>query len=312
MVSSEELPPALTDDSIRPTDVVSMQFSTPASITIRRPSRSPGADRVEKKECLEYPTLVSEGTSDQSECVTRCNSPGVVEIPDLSFVKCPFDLGVSADLRRSNLDVKLAIANYIEHPMLSAKVTDTVIADSIDHVVTTDDISVATGEGLDPVVTADDPLHVSGDVIDSQSDAIDPAVSGLLDDLPDTAFDEFVPSLPDCVLSDSDDGDSGKDDTTDPNSNTRWRSVSAADYEIIRKGGVRKSIRVENWANKAFNEQRTFRGYPTIESIADLSGKPDVTPLVDLLMQYFLELKTQNLVYTLLERYPECCNPLVA
>jgi hypothetical protein len=52
---------------------------------------------------------------------------------------------------------------------------------------------------------------------------------------------------------------------------------------------------VEAWANKAFDEWRAFRGYCTAKSIADLSEKADVTPLVDLLVQYFLELKTQKL-----------------
>jgi hypothetical protein len=105
----------------------------------------------------------------------------------------------------------------------------------------------------------------------------------------------FVSSLPDCQLSESDVDDLNKEDCTNcGTSSCRWGQVIDADYDVIRKGGVRKSSRAEAWAMKAFDEQRAFRGYPTTLSIMDLSEQDNVVPLVDLLVQYFLELKMQN------------------
>jgi len=122
--------------------------------------------------------------------------------------------------------------------------------------------------------------------------------TNLFNDLPDTAFDLFVPFVRDCVLFGSDDGLLSDDKRGDPNlaaEVVRWGTASMVDYEIVRKGGARKNIHVDNWAQNSFNKWRAFRGYPTTESIADLSKKSDVLPLVDLLVQYFLELKTQKL-----------------
>jgi hypothetical protein len=62
----------------------------------------------------------------------------------------------------------------------------------------------------------------------------------------------------------------------------------------VRKGGERKSAKVEAWAEKAFNEWRVFRGHSIAQSIADLSEEAHAGPLVDLLVQYFLELKRRN------------------
>jgi hypothetical protein len=287
VLPSEDLPDAPGDDSLRSSDFVSMQFSTPASITIRRPSRSPRVDVLEKKKRLDFPVSLSEGTSDLASCYasvpmcnadldskpvisevdlpgsdlvvpspakldlpgSRCVSPDLMEILDPGFVICPFDLGISADLRKNGPDVK-------------------------------------------PVVQC---AELNG--------LADNAVPCPLDIIPDDAFDDFVPSVPDYELSDSDDGVASGDERCNLESREhagseqaiRWANASAADYEVVRKGGVRKSFRVEAWANKAFDEWRAFRGHSTTESIADLSEKPDVTPLVDLLVQYFLELKTQKL-----------------
>jgi hypothetical protein len=297
VLPSEDLPDAPGDDSLRSSDFVSMQFSTPASITIRRPSRSPRVDLLEKKKRLDFPVSLSEGTSDPASCSasvpmcnadldsklvisevdlpgldlhgsdlhgsdlvvlspakldlpgSRCVSPDLMEILDPGFVICPFDLGISADLRKNGPNVK-------------------------------------------PVVQC---AELNG--------LADNAVHGPLDIIPDDAFDDFVPSIPDYELSNSDDGAASGDERCNLESREhasseqaiRWDNASAADYEVVRKGGVRKSFRVEAWANKAFDEWRAFRGHSTTESIADLSEKPDVTPLVDLLVQYFLELKTQKL-----------------
>lgn len=75
-------------------------------------------------------------------------------------------------------------------------------------------------------------------------DVIDPLVACPLDDLFDATFDEFVPSLPDCMLSNSDDGSASKDETTNPESKLgnieacQWRSASASNYEVVQKEGV--------------------------------------------------------------------------
>jgi hypothetical protein len=175
MLASKELPATSTDDSVRPNDIVSMQFSTPASITIRRPMRSHKVDLVEKKKHLNFHVSVFEGISDLLVYFPDLDtkpilpnvdlpvipyvSPNLVEIADPSFVVCPFDLGISIELCRSGPNVKLVI-----------------------------------------------------------SDKIDPPMVGPLDDLSDAAFDEFVSSLPDCMLCDSDNDSASKNETIDPES----------------------------------------------------------------------------------------------
>jgi hypothetical protein len=83
-------------------------------------------------------------------------------------------------------------------------------------------------------------------------------VASPLDDLLDATFDEFVPSVPDCMLSDYDDGGASDDEANIPESNpgnaeaSQWGSASASDYEVVRKGGVRKSARVEAWGEQGF------------------------------------------------------------
>jgi hypothetical protein len=51
VLSPDKLP---QDANESRSDVISMQFSIPASITIRRPSRSPRVESVEKNKRLEY------------------------------------------------------------------------------------------------------------------------------------------------------------------------------------------------------------------------------------------------------------------
>jgi hypothetical protein len=76
------------------------------------------------------------------------------------------------------------------------------------------------------------------------NEVIDLLVAGLLDGFPNAVFDEFLPSLPDCVLSDYDDGSTSKEETTNPESKpgnteaSRWGHAFASDYKIIRNGGV--------------------------------------------------------------------------
>jgi hypothetical protein len=143
------------------------------------------------------------------------------------------------------------------------------------------------------------------------------------DELPDEAFDVFVPSVHDCVISDDDnctpemcvdddncapemcvDDDNCApemcidDDNCGPemcvDGTSRWGNATEKEREMVKKGGVRKSARVEAWASKAFDEWKAFRGYSTVESVADLSEKESIKELVNMLVDYFLELKMQN------------------
>ena len=288
LVPSDEL----LDEAVRPDEFVSMRFSTPTSITIRRPNRSLVVDSVSKKKCLNFPISLPKRSSDCEPAYSN-----VVEISDPGFVVCPFDLGISSDLRRKNIvDVK---------PVLSAQeieATTGVVIDSFPEIAQS-----PMTQAFDPVIkVSDQNLLIEAPPVNHamlpMAEVIEPnsliEATTLLDDLPDTTFDLFVPSVPDCVLFGSDDGLLSDDERSDHNlaaEDARWGTASRADYEIVRKGGACKSIRVDNWALKSFNEWRAFRGYPTTESIADLSEKSDVSPLVDLLVQYFLELKTQKL-----------------
>jgi hypothetical protein len=90
--------------------------------------------------------------------VSCCPSPDVMEIPDLGFVVCPFNLGISADLRKNGPDVK-------------------------------PEVQLAEVNG-----------------------STDNTVPGPFDIIPDEAFDEFVPSVHDCELSNSDDGTVSEDE----------------------------------------------------------------------------------------------------
>jgi hypothetical protein len=75
--------------------------------------------------------------------------------------------------------------------------------------------------------------------------------------LPDEAFDVFVSSLPDCQLSENDVDDLNEEDCSSSGAGScRWGQ--ATDYDVIRKGGVRKSSRAEAWAMKAFDEHHGF------------------------------------------------------
>jgi hypothetical protein len=197
---------------------------------------------------------------------------------------CPFDLGISSNLRKTGPDVKpFSLVGLSDVPVNSGRE------------VTHSHVSELAVDAAEVVIDAGDVVKV-GDAVAGD------AVSGLLDEISDDAFEEFIPSVPDCELSDSDDGTLSEDGKSNKelepgitnNVNPRWGSASATEYEAVLKGGVRKSERVELWANKAFDEWRAFRDHRTDESIADLLEKPDVNPLVDLLVQYFLELKTQK------------------
>jgi hypothetical protein len=123
------------------------------------------------------------------------------------------------------------------------------------------------------------------------------------DELPDEAFDVFVPSVHDCVISDDDnctpemcvDDDNCApemcidDDNCGPemcvDGTSRWGNATEKEREMVKKGGVRKSARVEAWASKAFDEWKAFRGYSTVESVADLSEKESIKELVNMLVQ---------------------------
>jgi hypothetical protein len=310
----EALPDDCIDDSGRSCnagDVVSMQFNTPASITIRHPTRSPRVDLMEKRKRLEYPLVVSAETSDPRsvhvsvpvalsnldsapalfspivpEIDQPISSPDVREILDPGYVPCPFDLGISYILRKTGPDVKpFNLVGLSDVPVKSGRE------------VTHSHVSKLAVDSAEVVNDAGDAVNVSDAVAGD-------AVSGPLDEISDDAFNQFIPSVLDCELSDSDDGTLSEDGKSNKelepgitnNVNPRWGRASATEYEAVRKGGVRKSKRVESWANKAFDKWRVFRGHRTDESIADLSEKPDVNPLVDLLVQYFLELKTQKCI----------------
>jgi hypothetical protein len=282
---SEDLPAAPGDDYLRPSDVVSMQFSTPASITIRRPIRSPRVDPIEKKKRPDFPIE----TIDPPACPV--SAPLCLSDVDFKLVVSEVDLRVTGSVSSDLVDPPIACSlspDLVDLPVARSLSPDLVEITDLGFVVCPFDLRISTE------------LHRSSSDVKPNIE-INPPVPGPLDDLSDVAFDEFVPSLSDCVLSESVDGGASDDETANPESNpantkaSRWGSASVSDYEVVRKGGVRKSCKVEAWANKAFDEWRAFRGYCTTESIVDLSEKVDVTPLVDMLVQYFLELKTQKL-----------------
>lgn len=308
---------------------------TPARILIsRRGLRSPRVDLPDqKKSRLEYPDLSCPDLSGSVPCVphsgsipcvfdsvidsgsipcvlnssTPASDPDIQEIPDPG--PDPFDLGIS---RRNGPDVKpdpaVLFSSTADH-VVGVKSDDATVQtsdmDNFDfsdlfreeHVHVTASPAVAKCRDLGPTVALNSSRAVAfGDVsVCDGLPVVSPTISPL-DEIPDTAFDVFLPSLPDCELSDSDDDileDLDNNDGVEA-SGSRWGTASKEDMEIVRRGGVRKSERVETWARKAFDEWRSFRGFSTIKSIADMSEEADVHPLVELLVQYFLELKMRN------------------
>jgi hypothetical protein len=268
-----------------PDGVVSMRFSTPASITIRHPSRSPCVDLLEKKKRIIFGGSVEEiiDTLDPTVLVlpgSEVHVSDVVEIADSGFVPDPFDLGIKADLRRRGLaDLKPSKEDFLGSSSGALSESD---------IVPEMDADVAVTAPLTPDIPVAQNLTSDGSSY--------PPVDEHL--LPDAALDFFRPSLPDCERIESDPEDKEADE---PNSletagdqPSHWGTASSEDLEVVWKGGERKSAKVEAWAEKAFNEWRVFRGHSTAQSIADLSEEAHAGPLVDLLVQYFLELKRRN------------------
>lgn len=107
-------------------------------------------------------------------------------------------------------------------------------------------------------------------------------------------FEEALAEISDCE-------DCSTDDEADVGCNVnvlskskRFGEAQVDELKIIEAGGIRKSIRVERWAVKAFDDWREHRGYATIKSIADLSEEVDVKPLINMLVFFFLEVKKQD------------------
>lgn len=74
--------------------------------------------------------------------------------------------------------------------------------------------------------------------------------------------------------------------TGDKDSCPKRRVCTAAqeDLDHVKRGGVRASLHMEEWAKKAFLEWRQFRGHETLLSIGDLSYQNDIRPFVELLV----------------------------
>ena len=103
----------------------------------------------------------------------------------------------------------------------------------------------------------------------------------------------FQPSnLPYCVSESSDDDDEIVE--TNPRGGCRFGSASAEELLGTEAGGLQKSWRAEQWAAKAIDKWRAFRGYSTTESVADFFEKADLKLLVDMLVLFILEIQKKN------------------
>jgi len=87
-------------------------------------------------------------------------------------------------------------------------------------------------------------------------------------------------------------GSASKEPTQRPSS--RFGKATAEDYEEVAKGGPRRSIHCERWAMRAFDAWRIDRGASIDKSIADMSEDEDLSILLELLVQFFLEVKKQD------------------
>jgi hypothetical protein len=207
----EDLPDDCVDDSGRTSntsDVVSMQFNTLASITMRRPTQSSRVDLMEKRKRpsvvlaetsnptsvhVSIPvafsnldiktTLFSPIVSEIDQPSSHCQSPDMYKIPEAGYVPYLFDLGISANLRKIGPDVK---------PFSHVGMSEVPV--NVGREIIGSDVRLASHVDVNKL-----PVNASH------------AVTGFLDKIPDNAFDEFIMSIPDCELSDSDDGTLSED-----------------------------------------------------------------------------------------------------
>jgi len=60
------------------------------------------------------------------------------------------------------------------------------------------------------------------------------------------------------------------------------------------RGGRQWSSHFENWARKAFDDFRRFKGYSIELRIEDLSEAEDIIPLIDMLQLFMLQVAKRN------------------
>ena len=241
--------------------VLSCQLHTPTTFTLsRRCSVSPSHSSKKKR------TVSPVSKSNLSVCKSEaamdpCKSeaamdPDVIEISPVKSTPNPFDLG----LRRNHvlLDVKPSVRDLTSSFSAVSGVVDCladvdVLNDAVDDRVVVPVLAVES-------VSAD---SVDSTVLESPvvGDTLLTSVSTegvVADDFP--MF--FHPSTqPDCVSESSDDDDECT--VSDPGVPCRFVTASAEELARINAGGLRKSWRAEQWAAKAFDEWRAFRGYST-------------------------------------------------
>ena len=71
----------------------------------------------------------------------------------------------------------------------------------------------------------------------------------------------------------------------------RFGDADGDELPSIIASRKQKSWRVEQWAQRVFDEWHLFQGYLVDKSIVDLSKAVDTKPLVEMLVYFFLEVK---------------------
>jgi hypothetical protein len=154
-------------------------------------------------------------------------------------------------------------------------------------------------ESQEPMVVQPS-VGVAGPATVQNAGVSTPGVGDFLLMLP--SDDVYVPAILDCEIDSlvnysSDVEDSCKDSPGSCNIASgvcRFGDANGDELAAITAGGKRRSWRVEQWAHRAFDDWRLFRGYPVDKSIVDLSEAADTKPLVEMLVYFFLEVKKQD------------------
>jgi hypothetical protein len=112
----------------------------------------------------------------------------------------------------------------------------------------------------------------------------------------------FVPTGVDLVLESDDEYDSEEDGVqvqvdvavvaSEQQPQRKFQKFLPPDLEMcaeVNRGGKRRSVNTENWANNTFAEWCAFKGFSTNLSIADMSELPDIQPFTEMLSNFFME-----------------------
>jgi hypothetical protein len=193
-------------------DVVSMRFTTPTSIMIRRPSCSPRVDFSEKKKWIVFDVGAAEERAEIVDALdpavvvlpsSEIRMPDVTEILDPGYILDPYHLGISAYFRSKKVNLKPSIDSLSDLPSTALTNSDILLRvdmDSIPHVAHPCSADLMETDLVDPP-----PGEQNVPPDDRNMTSNQPSL--LPDDLelfPDDAFNHFVSSLPDCEQCDSD------------------------------------------------------------------------------------------------------------